>query len=107
VLVADDTQDSPNACVTLAIPTGIFSHVRNVFTTFCVLADVRIPQDILPKPEGFTKQVRVLGKKMMDYLDNIPGLWSMCHSKRWVGVIERICITRLRSHVSTGCLYIK
>ncbi|KAJ7909017.1 Acetamidase Formamidase [Mycena leptocephala] len=30
--------DSPNACVTLAIPTGIFSH------------------DILPKPEGFTKQ---------------------------------------------------
>ncbi|KAJ7730768.1 Acetamidase Formamidase [Mycena metata] len=30
--------DSPNACVTLAVPTGIFSH------------------DILPKPEGFTKQ---------------------------------------------------
>ncbi|KAK7055910.1 Acetamidase Formamidase [Favolaschia claudopus] len=30
--------DSPNACVTLAIPTGIFTH------------------DILPKPEGFTKQ---------------------------------------------------
>ncbi|KAF7317333.1 Acetamidase Formamidase [Mycena chlorophos] len=30
--------DSPNACVTLAIPTGIFEH------------------DILPKPEGLTKQ---------------------------------------------------
>jgi len=30
--------DSPNACVTLAIPTGIFEH------------------DILPKPEGFTKK---------------------------------------------------
>jgi hypothetical protein len=48
--------------VTLAIPTGIFSHVRFLLLSLCYAYGVS-HQDILPKPEGFTKQVcDVLGR---------------------------------------------
>ncbi len=34
ILVIDcGMQDSPNACVTLGIPTGIFDHVRHLFVS--------------------------------------------------------------------------
>ena len=46
--------DSPNACVTLALPLGIFEHVR-CLTSSAYLAHV-YSQDILPKEEGLTKK---------------------------------------------------
>lgn len=50
-------QDSPNACVTLALPLGIFEHVRHVPPS-CLHGDHAertISQDILPKEEGLKK----------------------------------------------------
>ena len=56
---AHNLQDSPNACVTLAIPTGIFDFVRQISLTSNT-SDPPFVQDILPKEEGLT--VRHLGK---------------------------------------------
>lgn len=49
-------QDSPNACVTLALPLGIFEHVRLVFCAD-VTTTLKRPalQDILPKEEGLKR----------------------------------------------------
>lgn len=51
--------DSPNACVTLALPLGIFEHVRRgrpLSTYKAPHADVPVPQDILPREEGLTRR---------------------------------------------------
>ena len=51
-------QDSLNACVTLAIPTGIFEHMSPFESIDHLISGRKIKfviQDILPNPEGFTK----------------------------------------------------
>lgn len=50
-----DRQDSPNACVTLAIPTGIFEHVSFTIDDL-VSVWSQVGQDILPNPDGFSKR---------------------------------------------------
>ncbi|KAG6877252.1 hypothetical protein C0992_010443 [Termitomyces sp. T32_za158] len=47
--------DSPNACVTIGIPTAIFDQVRCILAVVWMLT-VLPHQDILPKPEGLTKR---------------------------------------------------
>lgn len=48
--------DSPNACVTLALPLGIFEHVRRGRPICAKLHALTCPypQDILPREEGLT-----------------------------------------------------
>ena len=53
-------QDSLNACVTLAIPTGIFEHMSPFESIDHLISGRKIKfvviQDILPNPDGFTKK---------------------------------------------------